>query len=133
MSKVKLIVCEGYGSQGRPRIGGTERVIDLKLEVPDNQDIMGVVRYDFNVEEDGSKRSNDALDPVIRYERINNLVGRLLTQVESIFADKEQRDAAKDLFKQIAWDWYMGQSDELTEPWRLNKFPNYSKAFEVKE
>lgn len=130
MSKVKLIVCEGYGSQGKPRVGGTEKVIDLKIEVPDTYDIMGVIRTDFDVESDGSKRSSDELDPVIRFERINDLVGKLLTQVDAVFSDPKQRKAMKDLFRQIAWNWYMAQSDELTEPWRLDKFPKYKHAYD---
>jgi hypothetical protein len=132
MSKVKLIICEGYGNQGKPRIGNTEKIIDLGIEVPDTHDIMGVVRYDFDAEPNGDVRSNDELDPVIRYERINTLVGKLLTVIDATIVDKEQRQAQKDLFKQIAWDWYMGQRDELVEPWRLDKFPNYKKAFDTK-
>lgn len=128
MSKVKLIICEGYGSQGRPRIDGTEKVIDLKLAVPDTHDIMGVVRFDFDEEPDGSKRVSDAIDPVVRYERINDLVGKTLTILDSASANQ----ATKDLVKQACWNWYTGQSDQLTESWRLDKFPNYSKAFEVK-
>lgn len=129
MSKVKLIVCEGYGSQGQPRIGGTEKVIDLKLEVPDTHDIMGVIRTDFDEEADGSKRASDALDPVVRYERINDLVGKVLTILDATGANQP----TKDLVKQACWNWYTGQGDQLTEPWRHDKFPNYSKAFEVKE
>lgn len=129
MSKVKLIVCEGYGNQGRPRIDGTEMVIDLKLEVPDTHDIMGVIRTDFDKEADGSKRMSDALDPVVRYERINDLVGKVLTILDAANANQP----TKDLVKQVCWSWYTGQNDALTEPWRLDKFPNYAKAFEVKE
>lgn len=129
MSKVKLIICEGYGSQGRPRIGGTEKVVDLKIEIPDTHDIMGVVRTDFDAEPNGDVRSSDALDPVIRYERINDLVGKVLTILDAASANQ----ATKDLVKQACWNWYTGQSDALTEPWRLDKFPNYARAFEVKE
>lgn len=130
-----MIVVEGYGSQGRPRIGGTEKVIDLGIEVPDTHDIMGIIRTDFNPEFDEvlkeeTTRASDALAPVIRYERINDLVGKLLTLADASFSDSVQRKAFKDLLKQIPWDWYMGQSDALTEPWRLDKFPNYSKAFD---
>lgn len=132
MSKVKLIVCEGYGNQGKPRIGGTERVIDLNLEVPDTHDIMGIVRTDFDKESDGSFRASDQLTPAIRYERINDLVGKILTLVDATFTDKDQRKAMRDLFMQICWDWYTGQSDALTESWRLDKFPNYKNAFELK-
>lgn len=129
MSKVKLIVVEGYGNQGVPRIGGTEKVIDLKLEVPDTHDIMGLVRTDFDPEPSGDVRSSDQLTPAIRYERINDLVGKVLTILDAASANQ----ATKDLVKQACWNWYTGQCDDLTEPWRLDKFPNYSKAFEVKE
>lgn len=130
MSKVKLIIAEGYGSQGLPRIGGTERVLDLNIKVPDTHDIMGVIRTEFDKDHDGSVRASDDLNPVIRYERINDLVGRLLTVIDATFPDLEQRKAMKTLFRDVAWDWYRGQSDQLTEPWRLDKFPNYKKAFE---
>jgi len=125
MSKVKLIICEGYGSQGRPRLSGSEKVIDLDLAVPDTHDIMGVIRTDFDVEADGSVRSSDAIDPVIRYERINTLVGRVLTVLDAASAN----EALKDLVKDACWSWYTGQNDELTEPWRLDKFPKYKDAF----
>lgn len=129
MSKVKLIVCEGYGNQGRPRVGGTEKVIDLKLEVPDTHDLMGLVRTDFDKESDGSVRVSDQLTPAIRYERINDLVGKILELVDATFVDKTQRKAMRDLFMRACWDWYNGQTDQLTEPWRLDKFPNYKDAF----
>ena len=132
MSKVKLIVCEGYGNQGIPRIGGTERVIDLNLEVSDTHDIMGVVRYDFDVDSKGESRSNDAIDPVVRYERINTLVGKVLSIIDAAISDPDQRKAVKDLAKGACWNWYTGMSDELTEPWRLDKFPNYKDAFKTK-
>jgi hypothetical protein len=124
MSQVKLIVIEGYGSEQRPYKTETGKVIDLGVRVPDTHDILAVVRTDFDVEADGSKRSNDAIDPVIRYERINDLVGKLLTLVDSMFSDPKQRKAAKDLFKQVAWDWYNAQTDlTVTEIWRKDKFP----------
>lgn len=135
MSKVKLIVCEGYGSQAKPYSMGTEKVIDIGLRVPETYDIKGIVRTDFDEEWDErlkekTRRVSDAIDPVVRYERINDLVGKLLTLVDAMFPDREQRKAAKDLFKKTAWDWYMGQSDGLTEPWRLDKFENYAAAFD---
>jgi hypothetical protein len=121
MSKVKLIVCEGYGNQGLPRVDGTAKVIDLKLEVPDTHDIMGVIRTEFDEEADGSRRDSDAVDPVIRYERINDLVGKLLTITDAAARDSEQRKALKDLVTQSCWGWYSGQQAELTTPWRKDK------------
>lgn len=129
MSKVKLIICEGYGNQGKPRVSGSEKVIDLKLEVPETHDIMGVVRYDFDADSHGDKRVSDDINPVIRYERINNLVAKILKLVDATFSDQDQRKAMRELFMQACWDWYNGQSDELVEPWRLDKFPNYKSAF----
>lgn len=125
MSKVKLIVCEGYGSEQRPYKTETGKVIDLDVRVPDTHDILALVRTDFDAEEDGSRRSSDAIDPIVRYEQINVLVGRLLTLVDSMFADPKQRKAAKDLFRQTAWDWYTGQTSDLTvmDIWRKHKFP----------
>ena len=129
MSKVKLITCEGYGSEKRPRIGGTEKVINIEIEIPDTHDITGIVRYDFDPETNGDKRLNDDINPIIKYECINNLVGKLLTIADASFTDVEQRKAFKDLLKQAAWNWYWAQSESLTEPWRLDKFPKYKDAF----
>jgi hypothetical protein len=124
MSKVKLIVCKGYGSELRPYESETGEVIDASITVPDTHDILAVVRTDFDADEDGSRRSNDAIDPVVRYERINNLVGRMCTLLDSMMSDPKQRKAAKDLFRQMAWDWYNGQTDfTVTEIWRKDKFP----------
>lgn len=130
MSKVKLIVVEGRGTSYSPQIGGTDRVIDLKLELPEKENIIGIIRTDFEPEKDGSVRASDDLCPVIPYERVNDLVGKILTLVDATFSDKEQRKAMKDLFTQIPWSWYNGHSDALTETWRKDKFPNYSKAFD---
>lgn len=121
MSKVKLVVCEGYGSQGNPRLGGTEKIIDLDLELPDSQNVMGIIRTNFEVEPDGSKRVSDGLNPVVRYERINTLVGKLLTVMDATFTDLEQRKAMKDIVKQVAWDWYDNQNEELVSVWQVNK------------
>ncbi len=126
MSKVKLIIAEGYGSQGRPRIGGSEEVIDLNIKVPDTHDILGIVRSEFDPEPNGDVRSNDGLDPVVRYERINDLVGKVLTILDSATANQ----ATKDLVKQACWNWYTSQLDQLKEPWRLDKFPKYKDAFD---
>lgn len=128
MSKVKLIVCEGYGSERRPWRLGEGKVIDLGIEVPDTHDILAVIRSDFDVDEDGSRRVDDDINPVVRYERINDLVGKLLTLVDSMFSDPKQRKAAKDLFTQTAWSWYSGQtSDSVVEVWREDKFPKTTK------
>jgi len=126
MSKVKLIVCEGYGSDQRPYKTSEAKVIDLGLRVPDTHDILAVIRTDFDIDEDGSWRASDNIDPVIRYERINDLVGVLLTLVDSMFADPKQRKAAKDLFMQAAWNWYNAQATDsmvISETWRKDKFP----------
>lgn len=120
MSKVSLVVCEGYGNQGAPRLSGTEKIIDLKMRVPETQDIMGVIREDFDPESSGDKRMSAAIDPVIRYERINNLVGKLLTLVDAAFIDIEQRKAMKDLVTQNCWDWYTSQQQEVVSVWQKN-------------
>jgi hypothetical protein len=130
MSKVKLIVFEGYGTTYRPYIDSNSEVIDLKLNIPDTHSIAGVIRTDFDADPDGSRRASDALTPVIECDRINNLVGRLLTQIDATFSDPEQRKAMKDLFTQIAWGWYEGQTDQLREPWQENKFPKFKNRFD---
>lgn len=120
MSQVKLIVQEGFGSENRPYLD-RGKVIELDLRVPETHSIIGVIRTDFDKEKDGSKRASDDIVPVIAFERVNNLVGRILTLVDLAFSDPEQRKAAKDLFKQVPWDWYMGHTEHATEAWRLDK------------
>jgi len=132
MAKVKLITQEGYGTERNPIIGGSEKVITLDLKLDKNEHIRGVVIYDFDVEEDGSRRSSDDILPVIPYEFINNLVARLLKIVDASYPDGEQRKAVRDLIMGEAWSWYNGQTDnDLREAWRKDKYPNYAKVFDV--
>lgn len=126
-----MMIVEGYGNQGVPRQGGTERVIDLGLEVPDTHDIMGIIRTDFDKESDGSRRVSDQLTPAIRYERINTLVASLMKLADATFADATQRNAFKDLLMQVPWSWYHAQENEMVEPWRKDKFPKYKNAFDL--
>lgn len=121
MSKVKLVIAEGYGTDVRPHITGSEKVIDLKLEVPETHNIIGVIRTDFDQDIDGSKRTNDDLIPLVHYPQINNLVGKFLTLVDATFQDPTQRKAFKDLISGIPWDWYTSQHDSMVSPWRKDK------------
>lgn len=113
MSKVKLVICKGYGSGNRPYETEDSRVIDTGIEVPDTHDIVSLIRTDFDVEEDGSKRVSDEVDPVMRHEAINGLVGKLLTIVDATFTDIEQRKAQKDIVMQACWDWYNAQGEHI--------------------
>lgn len=115
MSQVKLVV-EPYNT-----IPGSGKVIDLNLSLDEGFKIVGVIRTDFNADLSGTIRSNDDLSPVVHYESINHLVGKLLTIIDAATTDKEQRQAQKDLFRQIAWEWYHNQRDYLTYPWRIDK------------
>lgn len=124
MSKVKIIIRKGYGEQGIPVVDGSEEVIDI-CSVPDTHDIIGVIRTDFGSDQSGEIRVSDAINPVIRYERINGLTGKLLTILDAA----NSNDALKLLVKKACWDWYEAQSGQLTEPWRLDKFPKYKEAF----
>lgn len=110
MSKVKLIVRK-HGSLD------DGRVVDIDLRVPESENVIGIIRTDFDTADDGSSRASDNIDPIVPYERINDLVGRLLTMIDATFTDKEQREAMKDLYKQIAWDWYGKQKEPLHRPW----------------
>jgi len=131
MAKIKLITQEGYGTERNPFIGGSEKVITLEQTLGKNEHIRGVVIYDFDIEEDGSRRGNDDILPVVPYEYINNLVARLLKVVDASYPDGEQRKAVRDLIMGEAWAWYHGQTDSLIEPWRKDKYPNYDKVFDV--
>lgn len=113
MSTVTLVTVQGYGNQGVPRVAGSEQYVDTGIRVPDTHDIMAVVRDEFDPDEDGSSRSDRAIDPVIRSERVNELMGKILTLVDASSADAAQRKAQKDLFKQIVWGWYEAQTASL--------------------
>lgn len=129
MSKVKLIVFEGYGSDRSPFVNNNAEVTS-DLQVPETYSIQGLVRTDFDGDKDGSRRTSDELLPVIDVGAINHLVGRIMTLADSMFSDKEQRKAAKDLLMRELWDWHGAEIELLTEPWRKDKFPNYKKAFD---
>lgn len=111
MSKVQLIVNTNFES----------RVIDLDVRVPEYESIIGVIRTDFDVDPEGTQRASDGIDPVVPLERINNLVGKLLTLADAMVADKDQRKAAKDLLTQIAWDWYRDLNAQPIEAWRKDR------------
>lgn len=121
MSKVKLVIAEGCGTDLKPFIDNNRSVIDLGVEVPDTHSVIGVIRTDFDEDTDGSKRTSDDLAPVIAFDSINHLVGKLLTVVDAAFSDREQRKAAKDLIKVIPWDWYYGHREGMVSPWRKDK------------
>lgn len=120
MSKVKLVVCEGYGSSKRPYITENAEIIETNIEVPDTHDIVSLIRTDFDVESDGAKRVNDEIDPVMRHEAINGLVGRLLTVIDATFSDLEQRKAQKDIVMKVCWDWYNAQGEMVNHTARQN-------------
>lgn len=120
MSKVKLVIAEGYGSEARPYLGN-EKVIDPDLKVPDTHSIIGVFRTEFDPHEDGSVQVSDDLLPLIHNQSINTLVGRLLTLTDAAFSDREQRRAFKDLVTQTTWDWYYQQTQAIVSPWRKDK------------
>jgi len=113
MSTVTLVTVEGYGGQGIPRVTSSEKYVETGIRVPETHDIMAVVRDDFDPDEDGNRRGNRAIDPVVRYERINDLMGKILTLVDASTADAAQRKAQKDLFKQAVWGWYESQTAAL--------------------
>jgi hypothetical protein len=110
MSRVKLVITEGYGTYTNPFIGDAS-VIDLDLKVPDTHNIIGVVRTDFDPGKDGSVRTSDDTAPIVYTAGINHLVGKLLTLADAAFNDQEQRKAFKDLVIQTTWDWYWGNSN----------------------
>jgi hypothetical protein len=110
MSTVTLVTVEGYGGQGIPRVAGTEKYVETGTWVSDDRDIMAVMRRDFEPAPDGPRQSSPSLDPVIRYERINDLMGKILTLVDASTADAAQRKAQKDLFKMVVWAWYEAQT-----------------------
>src|ERR1700712_3442219 len=105
MSKVKLITQQGFGSEANPIKDGSEKVVTLDLELGINEHVRGVVIYDFDVQEDGSRRGSDDVLPVIPYESINGLVGRLMGVIDASFNDKQKRDAVRSLLMDTAWAW----------------------------
>lgn len=109
MTKVKLRVVEGYGTNQNPYIGGTGREVETDVILKDNEHVRAITLYDFPIEENGSQRASDDVIPVIPYEFINHLVGKVLTVADASFSDPEQRKAVKDLFTQAVWQWYEGQ------------------------
>src|SRR5438445_7784606 len=120
MSKVKLVIAEGYGSEARPYRGGDE-VINLNLEVPYTHSITGIIRTEFDPDKDRSVQVSDDLIPVVPLFCFNHLVGKLLTLTDATFSDPEQRKAFKDVLRQIAYDWHHGMVDNLVSPWRKDK------------
>lgn len=55
---------------------------------------------------------------MVTHESLKNLDGKILTLIDAMFQDKEQRKSAKDIFRRMLWfDWvehniYKGKSDK---------------------
>lgn len=114
MSKVKLVIVKkntlGYGD-----------LVSTTVELPEDTKIIGVARSEFEPESDGSQRVSDDLVPVMHLESINNLIGKLMTQVEASITDPEQRKAAKDIYRQLVWEWYTNHTSSLSRAWCFDK------------
>lgn len=130
MSKVKLLVVEGNGSNYSPYIGGTEKVLHTTIELPEHLNIVQVIRCDFEADKNGNRRASDDIQPIITLDHMNSLVGKVLTIIDATFTDPEQRKASKDLLKETMYNWYMSQGEAFTDTWRRDKFPNYARAFD---
>lgn len=96
-------------------------MIATGIKLPENTEIIGIVRSDFEPEEGGIIQSSDDIEPVLDLNTINYLTGQILTLVEATIADPDQRKAAKDMFKQTVWGWYTGYTNELSRAWRRAK------------
>jgi len=132
MSKVKLIVFEGYGTNYQPYINDNHEVIDLDIRVPESHSIGGIIRTDFDPDKDGSTRVSDDFEQMLTTNKVNNLTGKVLTQIDAMISDPEQRKAMKDIFRDILWNWYADGLDGLREPWQLDKFPKFKNRFDEK-
>jgi hypothetical protein len=129
MSKVKLILMEGHGTETSPYISGTTEVLTTDITLKDNQHIQAVCEYDFDEDEQGERQVSDNIDPVIYIGAINNLIGKVLTLVDATFSDEVQRKAARGMFMDTVWNWYQ-VPDSVMEAWRKDKYPEYDKAFD---
>jgi len=119
MSKISLLVVEGYGQQGLPRIPGSEERLDIEVVVPDTHDISAILRTDHDPDSDGSRVANPLVYPVIRPERVNFLLGNLLTLSDALFGehpDNPQRVARNNLIRNLVWQWYDSQIGTPTRP-----------------
>lgn len=114
MSKVKLIVVKRHSLHNA-------EMRDIKIELPEDTKITGIVRSDFEEAADGTKRDSDDIDLVITWDNINNLVGQLLTLVDATFSDGEQRKAMKDIFMDRVWKWYEATDAVNVRAWRVDK------------
>lgn len=113
MSRVQLIVAS-YNSLEAGRMVST----DVKIE--NHEYVRGVDIYDFEPEGD-TKRVSSQLDPVLRIEDINRLVGQLLTFIDASISEPIQRQAMKDEIKQKVWNWDEALQSPITRAWRKNK------------
>lgn len=114
MSKVKLVV--------KPRSSMNEgHIVELDLELKESLEVIGVIRDDFEPDTDGSVRSSADFEPVIDIGDMNHLVGKLLTLIDATFVDEKQREAMKDIFRTVLWDWDMYLRDQMSLAWKEHK------------
>ena len=114
MSKVELIV-EPKNSLPSGELVTTE------VQLPEDITIVGVIRSEFEPDYNNIVRVNDDITPVIHMQDMNNLIGKLMTQIEASTTDPEQRKATKDVFMRLTWEWYTNRVEALTRAWRFDK------------
>lgn len=86
--------------------------VDVEVEVPSALDGEQLYLSSARVWNDHLTATSEAPLPgsdvdatVIRYNDIEQIVGRLLTYVDATYSDTEQRKAHKDIVKQLVYDW----------------------------
>lgn len=114
MSKVKLVV-----KPHRTLSNGS--VVSTEVSVPENMQIVGVIRTDFDKDDEGIRRVSDDLAAVLSVDDINVIVGKLLTVIDATFVDKEQRQAMKDIFKTELWSWEQILVQRITPAWEEDR------------
>lgn len=114
MSKVELVVWK------RNELAfGT--LVKTNVALPEDVEIRGVVRTDFDTNEQGETRTGDDIALVISMDDVNNLVGKMITLTDAMTNDPEQRKALKDLVTNTVWTWENNRSELLSRSWRHDR------------
>lgn len=98
-----------------------------KIEVPQDKRIKGIVYhydYEYRTSDQTAPLEDVAIDGVglFDYSCVQQLEGRILTILDAVFSDQQQRKAMKDLIRQALWDEYKLEKKTLEySDYHINK------------
>lgn len=101
--KVKLVFAKNFDDSPSSRDTFST---DVEIEIPDSIDneVHLIAARVYSNLADSSAPSGDTNAAIWSYEDSRRLVGKLLTYIDATYTDKEQRQAHKDLVRELVYN-----------------------------